>query len=472
MTKNDFLTITGYIGEIIENTPFRNHVFAVGGSVRDLYMENEIKDIDLVIDLPQGGVKFAEWCKEQGYTNTVVIYETYGTAMFKFRKFLGEEIECVMTRGEKYEDRDSRNPVTNFAGIEEDAVRRDLTINALYYNVSTGETLDLVGGIQDIKDHVIRTTNQDPDIVFDDDPLRIMRVVRFATRYNWKIEDKTFKSMKRNVRRLNIITKERIQAEFNKILLSENAVKGIDILHQIGAMKYVVPEFEQCYGMTQNSYHFGDVAEHTLAVLGHHCDVFEPDLTERLACLLHDIGKIETRTVKDGKVHFYDHETAGAAMCEDILKNLKYDNDTIKEVKFLVRNHMRLKNAGDGARLVKDKTLNKLLYECKTQERFISLMKIIECDNMSHKKECCIYNQYSELVMKVDRTGSYKKMFGYKLPVNGNDIMETLHIEPGELIAEINHRLLNVAFRNPDITRDDCIKILPGIKKEAENYLK
>ena len=472
MKKEEFLKITQYIGGIIKGTSFENHVFAVGGSVRDLCMGNDIKDIDLVIDLPQGGVKFANWCKEQGYTKTVVIYETYGTAMFKFKEFPGEEIECVMTRGEKYEDKESRNPVTVFAPLEEDANRRDLTINALYFNVSTGCTIDPVNGLDDIQDHIIRTTNTDPDVVFDDDPLRILRVVRFATRYGWKIETKTYKSMKKYVRRLRIITKERIQAELNKILMTKNGDWGITILHDLGAMEYVIPEFEKCFGLTQNRYHFGDVAEHTLAVLQYHCEHFEPILSERLACLLHDIGKTITRTVKDGKVHFYDHEFAGVGMAVNILKDLKYDNDTIDEVCFLIKNHMRTKQAGDGGKLLKDKSLNKLVYECKTLDRFKALMRIIECDNESHAKDCCIHNQYEGLVTRVLSDENHMRMFGYKLPVTGEDIMEVLDIKPGPIIAEINKRLLNQAFMDPGITRGRCIQLLPGIKKQAEQVLK
>ena len=472
MKREDFLNITEYIGVIIRGTSFENHVFAVGGSVRDFYMGNDIKDIDLVIDLPHGGVDFANWCKEQGYTKTVVIYETYGTAMFKFHQFPGEEIECVMTRGEKYLDKDSRNPVTAFAPIEEDAIRRDLTINALYYNVSTGEILDLVGGRSDIDNHIIRTTNTDPDVVFDDDPLRILRVVRFATRYGWDIEAKTLKSMKKYAKRLKIITKERIQAELNKILMCKCGATGINIIHNIGAMEYVIPEFEKCYGLTQNAFHFGDVAEHTLAVLDNHCRMFEPVLTERLACLLHDIGKTVTRTVKDGKVHFYDHEYAGVGIAYQIMKDLKYDNDTIEEVSFLIKNHMRTKQMGDGARLIKDKTLNKLLYDCKTFDRFCSLMRVIECDNLAHKKECCIYDQYDELTEKVRNSETYMKMFGYKLPVTGDDIMETLGIGPGPIIAEINNRLLKRVFLDPGISRGRCLQLLPGLKKEAEQGMK
>ena len=308
------------------------------------------------------------------------------------------------------------------------------------------------------------------DQTFIDDPLRILRVVRFACRYGWDIEEQTYKAMKRNVRRLRIITKERIQAELNKILLSENAVMGIEYLHDLGAMEYVIPEFEKCYGLTQNKFHFGDVAEHTLAVLGHHCNFFAPDLTERLACLLHDIGKIKTRTVKDGKVHFYDHEYVGAVMVEDILRDLKYDNDTIREVAFLIKNHMRTKQAGDGARHLKEKSLNKLCYECKTLERFKSLMRIIECDNQAHAPEHCINNQYAELVKKVE-SGNHKLMFGYKLPVSGEDIMETLKIGPGPLIAEINKRLLNQVFMDPVMSRGRCLQLLPGIKKQAEQVL-
>ena len=155
MKQEKFLEITNYIHNIIQDTEFEQHVYAVGGSVRDLIMEKEIKDIDLVIDLPQGGVRFAEWCKEHNYTNTVVIYATYGTAAMKI---LGQDIECVMTRGEKYLDNGSRNPTVRFADLKEDAFRRDLTINALYYNISTREILDPTGyGLKDINDKICRS---------------------------------------------------------------------------------------------------------------------------------------------------------------------------------------------------------------------------------------------------------------------------------------------------------------------------
>ena len=154
MKQEEFKKIANYIGDIIKDTPWYQHIYIVGGSVRDFYMGNDIKDIDLVIDLPNGGVDFANWCKEQGYTKTVVIYETYGTAAMKI---LNQDIECVMTRGEKYLDNGTRNQTVEFADLKEDAFRRDLTINALYYNVSTGEILDPTGyGMKDINDKICR----------------------------------------------------------------------------------------------------------------------------------------------------------------------------------------------------------------------------------------------------------------------------------------------------------------------------
>ena len=382
--------------------------------------------------------------------------------------FIVNEIECVMTRGEKYLDNGSRNPVVEFCSLQEDATRRDFTINALYCNVSTGEMVDMANGRNDIDDCIIRTTNPNPDFIFQEDPLRILRAVRFSCVYGFSISQDTYDAMKRNADRLEIITKERIQSELNKILMSNDAARGINILHDIGAMKYIVPDFDKCYGLEQNEYPFGDVAEHTLAVLEYHCNVFEPNLPERLACFLHDIGKVYTKSVKNGKIHFYDHEHMSAELSIDILKKLKYDTNTIKEVWFLIKNHMRTKQAGIGGRLMKDKSLNKLLYECKTNERFMSLMRVIECDNMSHKKEHNIQGQFAELITRVEHSPQHMKMFGYKLPVDGNDIVEILKIEPGEIISKINKRLLNHAFINPDITRDECIKILLVMKAKAQ----
>ena len=459
-----FFSIINYIKNIIQDTKFDKHVFAVGGSVRDFYMGNEIKDIDLVIDIENGGIEFAKFCMDKGLlAHDVVLFERYGTAMFKFLEFPDDEIECVMTRGEKYPDRDSRNPETVFSSIEDDCVRRDLTINALYYNITDCKIVDMVGGIQDIDNKVIRTTNKNPDVVYDDDPLRVLRTVRFATRYGWDIESKTYESMKKYVDRLEIISKERIKDEFNKILLSNNAKIGIKTLCDIGAMKYIIPEVYEMIGMSQNAYHFGDVFEHTMALLDYDTKHFkDDDVAVRLALLLHDIGKIKTRTVgDDGRVHFYEHEFAGSDMVVDILKKLKYDNKTIDIVKFLVKNHMRTKNFGNDCVKIKPKSFNKLAYICKNEYLYKSLARVIECDNNSHKEDHNITGQYEYLMNRIDDA---VKMFNYKLPVDGNDVMDVLKISGGILVKKVLDKLLIHAFPNPDaLTRESCLKQIPKI---------
>lgn len=470
MTQKDFYKIVNYIKQIISDSEYDSHVFVVGGAVRDLLMNNEIKDIDLVIDLHDGGIRFVNWLyKLNLLKHEPVIYPTYGTAMCIFKDFPDVEIECVQTRKEQYKDKNSRNPETTYGTIFEDSIRRDLTINSLYYNISSGEIIDPTEkGKDDILGHVIRVTDSErPDEILIQDPLRIMRICRFSTRYGWGIEHDTYQSMVRNVDRLSIITHERIRDEFQKILLSKNATMGIRMLVDIGAMKYIIPEFTQTVGMTQNKFHFGDVYEHTLALIDYYHKHFEPDIECLLACLLHDIGKINTRTMgEDGRVHFYEHENE-TGLVESILRNLKYDNNTIKEVCFITKNHMRTKNFGNDCIKIKPKNLNKLIYTCRTKERYEKLCRVIECDNMSHHPDYIVTGQYYYFMKQMNN-----KMFGYHLPINGNDIMSYLNIDGGKEIKLIMDKLIKQAFNNPDINKEQCLKQLPGLLKQVRNEKK
>lgn len=464
MTQEKFKQIISFIGNCIKGSDFENHVFAVGGCVRDSYMGNEIKDIDLCIDLPNGGIKLAEFLHTKKFlTRPPVVYPTYGTAMFKFKKFNQDEIECVHTRGEQYHDKNSRNPETCFATIQDDCVRRDLTINALYMNVTSGEVLDLTGkGLDDIKNHVCRVTNENPDTIFNDDPLRILRVIRFACRYNFDIEENTCASMMKNVDRLEIITQERITDEFNKMLMTDEPARAMALIRHIKAMKYIIPELIETYDMEQNAYHYGSVWDHTMGLMCSEELNYQPYLPTRLACVLHDIGKIRTKTVgADGRIHFYDHETVGADMVRDIMHRMRYSNDITEEVCFYVRNHMITKGWGDDLSHMKMKSLRKLMYKAKTEERFNHLIEVINCDNCSHKKEHCMWNQ-GENILKV--AANEKRMFGYQLPINGNEVMEVLGIEPGPKVKKYLDHCMKLAFNNPDITKEDCIKEIKHFK--------
>ena len=181
--------------------------------------------------------------------------------------------------------------------------------------------------------------------------------------------------------------------------------------------------------------------------------------------MLHDVGKIKTKSVgNDGRVHFYEHEFVGGDMITDILKRLKYDNKTIETVKFLVKNHMRTKNFGNNCVKIKPKHFNKLAYACKNEYLYKALARVIECDNNSHKAEHNITGQYDYFVNRLD--DAYK-MFNYKLPVDGNDVMDVLKISGGVLVKKVLERLMKRAFSNPDaLTRESCLKQIPHITKE------
>ena len=243
MTTEHYHDILSYLHRLIDGTPWQGHLYAVGGCCRDEIIGCEIKDVDLAVSLPDGGIAFADWLYERGLAvKEPVRFPAFGTAMLRLTEFPNDEIEIVQTRAEKYTDSTSRDPTVVFGSIESDCRRRDLTINALYYDITEQRVLDILGcSVDDIEHHIIRTPDN-PDTTFDDDPVRILRAVRLAARYDWYIDPDTYRGMKANVERLSIVKKERMQAEFDKMLNGPHPVKAMDMLRDIGAMPYVMPE--------------------------------------------------------------------------------------------------------------------------------------------------------------------------------------------------------------------------------------
>ena len=473
MTKDKFYKIVLYIKDLINGTKFESKTYVVGGAVRDLYMDKEIKDIDICVELPNGGIDFANWMGENGYTHgSVVTYPTYGTAMFRLNEYPEVEIECVQTRKEQYKDKNSRNPETEYGTLYEDAMRRDLTINSLFLNISTNQIVDCCGGLNDIKNHAIRVTST-PEIVYNEDSLRILRCVRFFSRFHaenndWHIEEYTLKGMCDKVDRLSIITKERIADELNKMLMCDDPVCAMRLLVHIDAMKYVIPELYDTIGVLQNEYHENDVWEHTMNVLNLVAKrpfYGSSRLEVRMAALLHDIGKPNVKSVDDkGRVHFYGHELAGADIAGIILRRLKYSNDFVNEVKFLIENHMRTKQWGDTCEHMKDKTLRKLQYQCG-YARFFELMTLIDADNKSHAIDHCLPNQVYTINKYTNRMVNDKTdMFDYKLPINGDDVMFIKGIKPGRDVKECLDYAMKLAFNNPKITKTELLKHIKGYK--------
>lgn len=466
MTEETFLEIRNYLAKIIKGSEFENHTYIVGGSVRDYMLYMSINDIDLVVDLEDGGIRLAEWLEKNGYVKGhIYTYPTYGTAAFTLKEFPLEEIECVMTRREQYKDKNSRNPETEYGTLEEDAFRRDFTCNALYIPVEEGDVriIDPTGnGLKDIEDKIIRLTS-DPNIVFFEDPLRVLRCLRFKFKLNWSIENETYEALKKYAERLVIVSKERVYVELYKIMTCDFPSEAIRMMYDTGVLKYVIPELCDTVNLTQNKYHFGDVFSHTLKTLS---NIKSKDFVVRMAALLHDIGKIKTRTVDEkGNVHFYNHEKVSAEMAKDILTNLKCSTEFMRRVCFLIENHMITKSWGDDLSRMKMKTLRKLQYKCKTYPRFKNLMELIDADNNAHASEHCLPNQVGNIIriteeLIIDKTD----MFNYYPPVNGKDVMEVKNIGPSEKVKECLDYVMKLAFNDPTMDRETMLKYVKGYK--------
>lgn len=463
MTKDKFLEICHYLKHILSDSDFIGHTYVVGGAVRDFIMGNEIKDVDLVVSLPLGGLNLANWLYDNDFlVYKPVLYPTYGTSMFQLKEFPDIELEAVQTRKEQYKDKNSRNPETVFGTLIEDAMRRDLTINALYYNIDSGKIEDITGqGLNDIEKHIIRVTS-DPDVVYQDDPLRILRCIRFSSRFGWRIEEATFCGMIRNVHRLEIITKERIKDELNKMLLTKKPSVALNMIRSIGATDYIATELGMTYYIHQNKYHnYNTVWEHTMMVM----DNSMPRLELRMAALLHDIGKTVTETTdSDGNVHFYRHEFASSDMCDTILRRLKYSNDFIRKVQIMVKNHMRTKQFGDDLSSMKTKSLLKLEYELG-KDNFDNCLDLIDADNLSHGKGYCLPNQVKNIRKKVKELEEQGiSMFSYRLPIDGNDVMRELGIPPSSKVRDCLKWAMKFAYNEPNITREKLLKQIKQFK--------
>lgn len=416
-------SVFNILQNLIKNTKFENHTYTVGGCERDRILGNEIKDIDIVVDIPRGGIELAEYLYENGnLIHPPVIYENFGTVMFRLIDFPDIELEAVHTRKETYRG-DSRNPETAFGTIEEDCQRRDFTVNAFYRNVSTGKVYDFNGNSRkDLLNKEIRACG-DPDIVFIEDSLRILRAFRFADRLDFRLDGLTFLGMNKHCDRLSIISQERITDEFSKILL------GNDPTYMFGGMlgptlkKYIFPVLDEA-GLSK-------IFNVSLKQNLKRCP---KDLIVRLAVLFKNLG---TTTI------------------EILMRSMKYSNDQIKEVCFLVEKGTKYKDYT----FIKP-TVRQIMFECKNFSRFCRLTSFLEA----------IEKKGNELKL----TGMFEVgdiMFGYKLPVNGDDIMKEYNLEPGPLIKEILDYLQTQCFFNPYNSRDTLLKSVQGIldlKKSME----
>jgi poly(A) polymerase len=414
-------------------------LYMVGGTVRDVLLHREKSaDADLATDARPDEIK--RIVAPTHPSAIVLVGERFGTVRLHYDANI---VEITTFRSERYNP-ESRKPEVCFGNnLEEDLSRRDFTINALAHDPLNGYIIDLYHGRQDLEAHTLRAVGEEPDKRFDEDPLRLLRAVRFAAQLDFTIEPETYQAIARQATKLQKISRERIRDEMNKLLLSPHPVKGLELLVDLGLMEWIVPDVLELRGASMNSRlnapRSKDVYAHVLRVV----ERSTPRLKARWAALLHDIAKPRTKSVEDHKVHFFGHEDVGAYMARDILKSLHFDRDFIDSVSNLVKLHMRI-NAytsdwTDGA-------VRRLMLDIG--DDLPDLLDLSRADITSYRvdKVNRAAARVTELAERCQVLQEEAERVPLKSPLDGNELMAMFHRGPGPWLRPLKEHLLGLVI--------------------------
>ena len=431
--------------------------FLVGGSVRDSIMGFTPNEYDIATNAKPEDV-------QRIFKYTIPTGIKHGTILVILDD-MHVEITTFRSDG-NYSDGRHPDKVEYTASIEDDLPRRDLTINAMAYNVLDGTLIDMFDGMKDIKNKIIRSVGH-PYERFTEDGLRIMRAIRFATKLNFNIEKETFEAICHSTGMLTSIAYERIREEFNRILISDNPFRGIELLRKTGILVLIMPELMQGFGVSQNKFHKYDVYYHIL----HTIQAVEPLETEeltllvRLAALFHDIAKpmVQKKVSKQEEPVYYNHEVVGANVAKKIMKRLKYSNAEIDFVTLLVRQHMFYYQDEwtDGAvrRFMKAVGI----------ENIKPLLKLREADRLgSGNRKDKESKAIPKLLARIDKIIEEENAITVKdLKINGNDLMKEFNLKPGPIVGKILNYLLDLILDEPSL--NDKEKLMEKTKLFLES---
>ena len=420
MTVEKYEQILRTLARITEGTRFHGHVYSVGGCERDRIMGRPIKDIDLVVDIENGGIDLAKYLHENGYTTTgIVVYENFGTAMFRLKDFPDEEIEVVHTRHECYRDPTRRQPTTGFGTITEDCCRRDFTMNAIYRSVATGQVFDLTDrGIEDIKTGTIRACDNQ-ETIFGEDPLRQFRAARFCSQLGFDIEYYTAAGIRKNAKRIEIVSKERIKTEFDKILESDRPLVGLDILMESGLIRYGIPDLERVLS-------------------------YKPNVTLIKKCVANmaiDSNCNTNKTLRKNILLTAMSLGEGGTALNPFMDDLKYSNDEKDTIADMLRAFRNYQSYEESAHDISKLRLMQLNLKRTDYESALSLVSALG-------------------LTVTDKERNNRDMVGYKLPVNGDDIMEITGLKPGKDIGEYLVMLTDLALHATDMTKEEMLVVV------------
>ena len=423
-------------------------VYVVGGYVRDALMQRSLTDIDLMV--VGDGIAFARELASALKGEKIVPFEQFGTAQIPLNNSI---VEVASARSEAYSS-DSRKPQVEDADLETDLSRRDFTINAMAVSLNKtdfGELHDPYNGVKDLNSGLIRTP-LDPDTTFSDDPLRMLRAVRFASQLGFKVDSSVTDSIQRQVERIEIVSAERVTAEIYKILASPQPSLGLDLLQQVGLMEIVLPEVSALYGLEQPSeWHHKDIFYHTLQVVDNIAEKTEKaDL--RFAALIHDIGKPKTRRLDKNKGWtFHGHDAIGANMVDKMAKRMKLSNQTREFLKKLTLLHLRPISLAKED--VTDSAVRRLMVTAG--EEVDDLMTLCRADITSKnpklvKKYMENFQRVETFMQDVTERDAYR---AFQSPVRGDQIMKECGLPPGKTVGKIKEAIEN-AILDGEIEND------------------
>ncbi len=457
------ITLFKKISEIADKN--NTEIYLIGGFVRDVILNRDSKDIDILVI--GKGIDFAKKVAHELKANKLTYFDNYGTAQINLDNLL---IEFVGARKESY-SRDSRNPIVEDGTLKDDQERRDLTINAMgiaLNNNHFGLLVDPFNGIEDLDLQIIKTP-LNPDKTFSDDPLRMLRAIRFASQLGFKIEDNTYEGICRNKVRIQIISQERITEELNKIILSPVPSIGFEYLFETGLLKIIFPEMVELFGVeTINGLSHKDNFYHTLQVLDN-LSLLSKDLWLRWSAILHDIAKPATKKFEQGiGWTFHGHEDRGSKMVKNIFKKLKLPlNEKMKFVEKMVLLHLRPIVLSQEH--VTDSAVRRLMMEVGEDIDQLMLLCKSDITSKNEKKVERIKKNFSIVEQKVKEVAEKDYLRNWQPPISGNDILELFEIQKKEHIGVLKTAVKQAILDGKvEDNKDKAIDFLKNLAQELK----
>ena len=458
---SELLRVSPVIDDLAARFDKAGHrLYLVGGSVRDAMLGGIGHDLDFTTSASPGETHAI---LSDFTPSTWDIGRDFGTIGAMKREGDKEwQIEVTTFRADAYEP-GSRKPVVAFGErIEEDLVRRDFTVNAMAVDVVAGEFVDPWGGLHDLADGVLRTPAP-AEVSFSDDPLRMLRAARFASRLGFRVAPEVQDAMRDMAERITIVSAERIQSEFTGLLLTDSPREGLDLLVRTGVAEHFLPELPALRLERDEHMRHKDVYTHSLTVLEQAIDLekargHEPDIVSRLAALLHDVGKPATRRFEGSKVTFHHHDVVGAKLVSKRLKALKYSTAIVKSVAKLVELHLRFHGYGEAT--WSDSAVRRYVRDAGDELERLHILTRADCTTRNRNKATRLRRNYEELEWRIDELAAQEEIKAIRPDLDGSQIMEILGIAPGPQVGKAYKFLLDHRMEHGPATQEEAKALL------------